>query len=79
MMDDPAVFIHRICLEKGCACVAGAHVCADAITACSDDTPPGQNVPDAQFGTSNIFFFRKLNQVPDRLRTASVIVFLCRA
>ena len=79
MMDDPAVFIHRICLEKGCACVAGAHVCADAITACSDDTPPGQNVPDAQFGTSNIFFSRKLNQVPDRLRTASVIVFLCRA
>ena len=83
MMDDPAVFIHRICLEKGCACVAGAHVCADAITACSDDTPPGQNVPDAQSGTSKKKdkkkLIRKLNQVPDRLRAASVIVFLCRA
>ena len=75
MMDDPAVFIHRICLEKGCACVVGAHVCADAITACSDDTHQAKMCLMRSLVPRTFFFFRKLNQVPDRLRTASVIVF----
>ena len=60
--------------------VLQVHMCVLMPSQPAPMTPhQAKNVPDAQFGTSNIFFFRKLNQVPDRLRTASVIVFLCRA